>query len=578
MVVGAVEEIKLMDFGISRLRDTGGASRLTRSGTIMGTPAYMAPEQIEGGEVSERTDIYAFGIVLYEMLSGSVPFQARTPGAVLIKHLQETAAPLRKIRREVPSLVERVVTQALEKDATSRQSSMQAVVDALKEAQRRADATKSTANRVFTKPFVKLGHGLGSAAVRFHGLFKKPSSVATIPSAQATANLTETPAAETARTVQPPPTEPHEPEKNDMRATVPPIDVAAQIAADPSAASEARETAFITQTLEEFHTAVVSASEPVSEAKSGGGPQATVDSATIAVATTAMVPADTSVSERTAVLAPVKTEAGKGSRWKWISVGALTTALMAGVIYYQSQEQPIPDETVVPGQASEVAATEQHAPSTTGSGQSVETNVASSPGPTGGVAVRNAELQGDSKKEHEAKILEEKGRSLTEVKAKSKAQESTDHVALKGRMKPDSEKTTKEKPTEITSLNPAKTSDVPAAPVVPEVRLVSLYVLADRKDLNVDGRTLLTVKGKYSDGKENEINGSVRWESSDRSVASVNSRGELEARKEGKAQITASYSGLTSPSYTFFVKGVPPAEKPPSSQENIQDLRRRLLR
>jgi eukaryotic-like serine/threonine-protein kinase len=60
MVVGREEDIKLMDFGISRLRDTGGASRLTRSGTIMGTPAYMAPEQIEGGEVSERTDIYAF--------------------------------------------------------------------------------------------------------------------------------------------------------------------------------------------------------------------------------------------------------------------------------------------------------------------------------------------------------------------------------------------------------------------------------------------------------------------------------------------------------------------------------------
>ena len=96
MVVGEEEEIKLMDFGISRLRDTGEASRLTRSGTIMGTPAYMAPEQIEGGEVSEQTDIYAFGIVLYEMLSGSVPFQARTPGAVLIKHLQETAAPLKK--------------------------------------------------------------------------------------------------------------------------------------------------------------------------------------------------------------------------------------------------------------------------------------------------------------------------------------------------------------------------------------------------------------------------------------------------------------------------------------------------
>ncbi len=80
LVVGT--EIKVMDFGIARLRDTGTDSRLTRSRTIMGTPAYMAPEQIEGGDISERTDIYAFGIVLYEMLSGVAPFRAPTPAAV----------------------------------------------------------------------------------------------------------------------------------------------------------------------------------------------------------------------------------------------------------------------------------------------------------------------------------------------------------------------------------------------------------------------------------------------------------------------------------------------------------------
>src|SRR5439155_2273795 len=69
--VGDKEEVKLMDFGIARLRDTGAMTRLTRSGVLMGTPAYMAPEQIEGGgDVSERTDIYALGLVLYEMLSG----------------------------------------------------------------------------------------------------------------------------------------------------------------------------------------------------------------------------------------------------------------------------------------------------------------------------------------------------------------------------------------------------------------------------------------------------------------------------------------------------------------------------
>ena len=105
MVLGhrGAEEIKLMDFGIARMMDSGNTANLTRTGVIMGTPAYMAPEQAEGAEISaRRTDIYALGVVLYEMLSGSVPFRASTPSAVLIKHLQEQPAPLRKIRREVP--------------------------------------------------------------------------------------------------------------------------------------------------------------------------------------------------------------------------------------------------------------------------------------------------------------------------------------------------------------------------------------------------------------------------------------------------------------------------------------------
>ena len=97
------ETIKVMDFGIARLREVGAADRLTRADIIIGTPAYMAPEQVEGAEVSERTDIYALGIVLYEMLSGSVPFKASTPAAVLVKQIQEAPVPLHKLRRDIPS-------------------------------------------------------------------------------------------------------------------------------------------------------------------------------------------------------------------------------------------------------------------------------------------------------------------------------------------------------------------------------------------------------------------------------------------------------------------------------------------
>ena len=133
MVIGeeAVERIKLMDFGIARLRDVAATSRLTRPDVIMGTPAYMAPEQAEGKETSEKTDIYALGVVLYEMLSGEVPFKANTPAAVLLKQIQESPVPLRKLRREVPSEIERTVMQALEKKPEKRQHAMRDLVQSL---------------------------------------------------------------------------------------------------------------------------------------------------------------------------------------------------------------------------------------------------------------------------------------------------------------------------------------------------------------------------------------------------------------------------------------------------------------
>jgi serine/threonine-protein kinase len=136
MVVGADSEVKLMDFGIARMRDSG-ATQFTRAGMMMGTPEYMAPEQIEGREVSEKTDIYAFGIVLYEMLAGSTPFRAATAAAVLAKQLQEAPAPLGRLRRDVPPEVDQVVIQALEKDPRERPSSMEEIVRALDGADRR---------------------------------------------------------------------------------------------------------------------------------------------------------------------------------------------------------------------------------------------------------------------------------------------------------------------------------------------------------------------------------------------------------------------------------------------------------
>ena len=141
MVLTATDDIKLMDFGIARLRDSSSRTQLTQAGTMMGTPAYMAPEQIEGGEVTTRIDIYSFGIVFYEMLTGVVPFRANTPGAVLAKHLHEAPEPPSRLRPEITPEIEALVLTALEKEPAHRQGSMGEIVPALRESARRLTDT-----------------------------------------------------------------------------------------------------------------------------------------------------------------------------------------------------------------------------------------------------------------------------------------------------------------------------------------------------------------------------------------------------------------------------------------------------
>src|SRR5215204_7552647 len=102
------------DFGISRaLAANEGDEALTETGVSVGTPAYMSPEQATGQSVDARTDIYALGAVLYEMLAGEPPFTGPTPQAVIAKRFHTDAVPLRAVRPTVPEQVERAVAQAL---------------------------------------------------------------------------------------------------------------------------------------------------------------------------------------------------------------------------------------------------------------------------------------------------------------------------------------------------------------------------------------------------------------------------------------------------------------------------------
>ena len=123
--------VKLLDFGIAKLTSDQPGSSRTRTGIVMGTPAYMSPEQCEGrGNIDHRTDIYALGIVLYEMLVGRVPFIGEGYGEILVQHLTQPPVPPSQYRMMNPHL-EAVVMKALEKRADFRYPNMDEMMRAL---------------------------------------------------------------------------------------------------------------------------------------------------------------------------------------------------------------------------------------------------------------------------------------------------------------------------------------------------------------------------------------------------------------------------------------------------------------
>jgi serine/threonine protein kinase len=126
--------VRVLDFGIAKLRDERGdvtAMPLTRAGDLLGTPQYMAPEQIRGEKVDGRTDVYALGAMLYEIITGRLPFEAPTLMAILSKHLTELpiAPTSRRPDLNIPLEIERLIMEALQKAPEARPPSMEAFGD-----------------------------------------------------------------------------------------------------------------------------------------------------------------------------------------------------------------------------------------------------------------------------------------------------------------------------------------------------------------------------------------------------------------------------------------------------------------
>jgi len=124
-------DVKIMDFGIARtLKEKG----MTGAGVMIGTPEYMSPEQVEAKEVDQRSDIYSFGIMLYEMLAGRLPFEADTPFAIGVKHKCETPKNPKDHNLQISENLSKTILKCLEKDPKNRHQSCEDILLDLKKA------------------------------------------------------------------------------------------------------------------------------------------------------------------------------------------------------------------------------------------------------------------------------------------------------------------------------------------------------------------------------------------------------------------------------------------------------------
>ncbi len=111
---------RIMDFGIARSLEAKG---ITGAGTMIGTPEYMSPEQVEGKEVDQRSDVYSLGVILYEMVTGRVPFEGDTPFTIGMKHKGESPRDPRELNSQIPKDLSQVILRCLEKDKETRYQS-----------------------------------------------------------------------------------------------------------------------------------------------------------------------------------------------------------------------------------------------------------------------------------------------------------------------------------------------------------------------------------------------------------------------------------------------------------------------
>ncbi len=144
-------KVKITDFGLAKLR---GSAQLTKTGSTMGTAAYMSPEQVLGEDVDHRSDIFSLGIVLYELATGRLPFRGEHEAALSYSIVNEDPFPIKSLRSNLPSSLEKVIYHCLEKDTEKRFQSVEEIATELRRVQQEISGYVSTPRKHSKLPWI----------------------------------------------------------------------------------------------------------------------------------------------------------------------------------------------------------------------------------------------------------------------------------------------------------------------------------------------------------------------------------------------------------------------------------------
>ena len=147
--VEGIQQVKILDFGIAKIKVGNRSDNvLTQEGLVIGTPHYMSPEQGRSRELDGRSDVYSLGVILYELLTGRVPFTGTAPLDIILKHTSEAPPPPRMFRADMPEKLEQVILRALAKQPSERQESALRFAEELESVLFESGALTSTPRRV----------------------------------------------------------------------------------------------------------------------------------------------------------------------------------------------------------------------------------------------------------------------------------------------------------------------------------------------------------------------------------------------------------------------------------------------